>query len=119
MTSTSSVNTHEREITGSGRWREVAGPVSGCCLAWGDGRSIAGMSDSIFLLGDDGWLTEAHSTAYQAEAELQELLADNVHLLPGAQINRGNPRRWLPIKRQAGVPNREGGAAGGRLTSGC
>jgi hypothetical protein len=33
------------------------------------------MSESIFLLGDDGWLTEARSTAYQAEAELQELLA--------------------------------------------
>jgi hypothetical protein len=96
-------------MTGSGRCREVAGPVSGCCLAWRDGRSIAGMSDSIFLLGDDGWLTSARSTAHQAEAELQELLADNVHLLPGAQINRGNPRRWLPIKREAGVPNREGG----------
>jgi calcineurin-like phosphoesterase family protein len=53
--------------------------------AWpvGNWRSIAGMSDSIFLLGDDGSLTEAHSTAYQAEAELQALLAGNVHLLPG------------------------------------
>lgn len=48
--------------------------MPGCCLAWGDGCSIADMSDSIFLLGDDGWLTEAHSSAYQAEAELQELL---------------------------------------------
>ena len=67
------------------------------------------MSDAIFLLGDDDWLTEAHSSAHQAEAELQELLAGNVHLLAGAQINRGNPRRWLLIKREADVPNREGG----------
>jgi hypothetical protein len=37
------------------------------------------------------------------------LLEANVHLLPGAQINRENPRRWLLIKREAGVPNREGG----------
>ena len=44
-----------------------------------------------------------------AEAELQELLAGNIHLLPGAQINRDNPRRWLLIKREAGVPDREGG----------
>jgi hypothetical protein len=72
-------------------------------------RSIAGMSDSIFLLGDDGSMTEAHSTAYQAEAELQELLARHVDLIPGAQINRDDPRRWLLIRREAGVPNREGG----------
>jgi hypothetical protein len=68
------------------------------------------MSDSIFLVGDDGSLTEARSTAYSVEAELQKLLADNIHLLPGAQIDPGNPRRWLLIKREAGVPNHEGGA---------
>ncbi len=67
------------------------------------------MSDSIFLVGDDGSVTEAPSSVYNAEAELQELLAGNVQLLPGAQINRDNPRRWLLIKREAGVPNREGG----------
>jgi hypothetical protein len=33
------------------------------------------MSDSIFLVGDDGGLTEARGAAYGAEAELQELLA--------------------------------------------
>jgi hypothetical protein len=75
----------------------------------GIGRTIAGVSDSIFVVGDDGSLTEAPSAAYKAEAELQELLAANIHLLPGAQIDRDNPRRWLLIKREAGVPNREGG----------
>jgi hypothetical protein len=68
------------------------------------------MSDSIFLVSDDGSLTEAHSAVYQAEADLQELLADNIDLLPGTQINQDSPRRWLLIKREAGVPNREGGA---------
>ncbi len=67
------------------------------------------MSDSIFLVGDDGSVTEAPGAAYNAEAELQKLLAENVHLLPGAQINRDSPRRWLLRKREAGVPNREGG----------
>jgi hypothetical protein len=42
------------------------------------------MSDSIFLVSDDGSLTEATSSAYNVEAELQELLARNVDLLPGA-----------------------------------
>lgn len=69
------------------------------------------MSDSIFLVSDDGSLTEASSTAYDAEAELQKLLADNPHLLPGAQIDRDNPRRWLLVKREAGVPDREGGGS--------
>lgn len=68
------------------------------------------MCDSIFLVGKDGSLEEASSTAYDAEADLQALLAANVHLLPGAQINQESPRRWLLVKREAGVPNREGGA---------
>ena len=67
------------------------------------------MSDSIFLVNNDGSVTEAPGAPYNAEAELQELLAGNIHLLPGAQINRDNPRRWLLIKREAGVPDREGG----------
>jgi len=69
------------------------------------------MSDSIFLLGDDGVLTEVSNTPYDAEAELQELLAGHVDLLPGGQINRDSPRRWQLIKREAGVPNQEGGGA--------
>jgi len=69
------------------------------------------MSDSIFLLGDDGVLTEVSGAAYDAEAELQELLAGHVDLLPGAQINRDGPRRWLLVKREAGIPNQEGGGA--------
>jgi len=69
------------------------------------------MSDSIFLLGDDGVLTEVSSAPYEAEAELQELLAGHVDLLPGTQINRDSPRRWLLVKREAGIPNQEGGGA--------
>jgi hypothetical protein len=67
------------------------------------------MSDSIFLIGDDGAVTEARSAAYSLEAELQKLLADNIDLLPGAQIDPDNPRRWLLITREAGVPDHEGG----------
>jgi hypothetical protein len=72
-------------------------------------RTIAGMSDSIFLVGPDGSLTEALSAGFSTEAELQKLLAEHIHLLPGAQMNQGDPRRWLLIKREAGVPDREGG----------
>jgi hypothetical protein len=67
------------------------------------------MPDSIFLVGHDGSLTEALGTRYEAEADLQELLAAHPDLLPGAQINQDNPRRWLLVKREAGVPDHEGG----------
>ena len=71
--------------------------------------TIAGMSDSIFLVGDDGSLTEACCTPYDAEAELQKLLADNTHLLPGAQIDRN---KSAPLAAgQAGIPDREGGGS--------
>ncbi len=67
------------------------------------------MSDSIFLLRPDRGLVEAAQTPFILESELQELLADHVELIPGAQIDRSNPRRWQLIKREAGVPNEEGG----------
>jgi len=69
------------------------------------------MSDSIFLLGDAGVLTEVSSTPYDAEADLQELLADHVDLLPGTPISRDSPRRWLLVKREAGIPDQEGGGS--------
>jgi hypothetical protein len=67
------------------------------------------MPDSIFLVGHDGSLTEALGTRYEAEADLQELLAAHPDLLPGAQINQQSPRRWLLVKREAGVPEHDGG----------
>ena len=57
------------------------------------------MSDSIFLLGADGVLTEVASSPYGSEADLQKLLADHVHLLPGAQINP--LRRYIARSRWA------------------
>jgi hypothetical protein len=67
------------------------------------------VSDSIFLIGSDGTLVEAKQEQYALERELQELLADHVELLPGGQIDRSEPRRWQLVKREAGVPNEEGG----------
>ena len=87
------------------------------------------MSDSIFLVGDDGSLIEARSAAYIVEAELQKLLADNIHLPPGAQISPDNPRRWkntlqfadtwvrltaVGLKEPAGASTRDPADAAGR-----
>jgi hypothetical protein len=41
---------------------------------------------------------------------LQELLAKYPNLLAGDQMDRSSPRRWLPVKRETGVPSEERGA---------
>jgi hypothetical protein len=46
--------------------------------------------------------------AYDWEALLQEWLARYPHLLVGGQIDPAQPRRWLPITREASVPSEEG-----------
>jgi hypothetical protein len=66
--------------------------------------------DSIWIQDADGSLKEATNAPYDLESKLQELLAHNEQLLPGAQIDPDNPKRFLLVKREAGVPRREGGS---------
>ncbi|HEY65961.1 MAG TPA: hypothetical protein G4O02_15470, partial [Caldilineae bacterium] len=59
----------------------------------------------IFLVDRDGEaLTELEETGYVREAVLQGLLARYPDLLPGDQIDPENPRRWLLVGRELGVP---------------
>jgi hypothetical protein len=67
------------------------------------------MTDSIHLLRPDGELVEVTVSPYEAEAHLQQLLANYPSLLPGAQISPRDPRRWRLIRREAGIPRQEGG----------
>lgn len=69
------------------------------------------MDDAIHLLQPDGSLREVHVAPYDFEKDLQRLLADHPNLLPGAQIDPASPRRWLLIKREAGVPKEQGGGS--------
>ncbi|RQD81830.1 MAG: hypothetical protein D5R96_06405 [Methanocalculus sp. MSAO_Arc2] len=48
-------------------------------------------------------------TPYDSEDLLQQLLQDYPALLTGDQINREQPRKWLLITREMGVPDTEGG----------
>ncbi|MHB1594481.1 MAG: hypothetical protein ACYCO9_03555 [Streptosporangiaceae bacterium] len=67
------------------------------------------MADSIYLTGADGVLTPVVSSGYATEHDLQKLLADNLHLLEGVGIGPEGTGRWLLVKREAGIPNRDGG----------
>ncbi len=48
---------------------------------------------------------------YDAEHVLQELLAHYPDLLAGEQMRPREPRRWLLIGREAGIPDTDGGPA--------
>ncbi len=65
----------------------------------------------IFLIDDDGKdgknvkvREEMVETPYESEEILQRLLVLKPDLLPPDQINPENPRRWLFVKREIGVP---------------
>ncbi len=68
------------------------------------------MEAGVFLLQGDNTLVRMTERPYQAESLLQVLLADHPDLLAGDQIDPSDPRRWILLAREAGVPATLGGA---------
>lgn len=66
------------------------------------------MNDQIFLL-DDNNLSELRESSFANEVQFQELLQKHPNLLAGSQINPDNPRKWILISREAGIPNEDNG----------
>ena len=69
------------------------------------------MSDPMFVRPDDGPLVELHPEGYLTEAELQALVAQFPDLLPAAGINSADPRRFVLVRREAGLSDSEQGGA--------
>jgi len=67
------------------------------------------MSSGIFLIQNSGDLVEMKEQPYDTEDVLQELLAKYPNLLAGDQMDGAEPRRWLVISREMGVPSEEEG----------
>jgi len=60
----------------------------------------------IFLIDDEGKnIKEMVETPYKTEDVLQRLLVLKPDLLPGNQLNPENPRRWILVKQEMGVPD--------------
>src|SRR3989442_508271 len=80
------------------------------CWRRGHGRGSRSMSEAkIFLLSDgDENVVPMPAPPYATEDVLQPLLARYPALLPGDQIDPENPRRWLLVSREMGVPGDEG-----------
>jgi hypothetical protein len=65
---------------------------------------------SIFLLQGQTGLVEMTQQPYESEGLLQQLLATHPSILAGDQFNGPEPKRWLLIDREAGVPEQADGA---------
>lgn len=68
------------------------------------------MSGQIFLVDKDGSLVEMSEQGYPREARLQELLAKHPELLAGEQMDQQEPRRWVLVRREMGVPDAQDAA---------
>ncbi len=75
------------------------------------------MSDPIYLLGQEDELTRVERTVYKTESELQRLIDRHPELIPGGAIDDANPRRWLVLRSEAGIPTKKVAVTGGLLTT--
>jgi hypothetical protein len=66
------------------------------------------MSEAIYIQHGQE-LTRMELTTYNCEDDFQTILESYSDLLAGDQVNPDSPRRWLLIKREAGIPCEEGG----------
>ena len=67
------------------------------------------MLDQIFLLNENKKLIELNESEFINEDQFQSLLASYPNLISGSQINPDNPRKWILISREVGIPGEEGG----------
>jgi len=67
------------------------------------------VSGVIYQIRDKGELVVMREHAYDTEDLLQGYLADHPDLLAGDQIGDVEPRRWLLISREMGLPSEDGG----------
>ena len=62
------------------------------------------MAERIYVMRTNKIIEPLEETAFDKEATLQELIAEHPELLDGEQMRPGNPRRWLLVGREIGVP---------------
>jgi hypothetical protein len=68
------------------------------------------MAENLFLLGKDNSLKVMEQTGFISEDVFQEILARFPALLTDSNFGEAAPRRWMLVRREAGIADREGGA---------
>lgn len=66
------------------------------------------MGEAIYIKHGQN-LTRLELTDHSCEDDFQKLIEDHPDLLAGDQVDPASPRRWLLLKREAGVPSEQGG----------
>ena len=66
------------------------------------------MGSGIFLIENEE-LVEMQDEPYDLEVVLQHLLAEYPDLLPGDQLDRTNPRKWILVAREVSLRSEEAG----------
>jgi hypothetical protein len=69
------------------------------------------MAESLFLLTGDRHLTRMKPAGFDAEDIFQDLLARFPELLTDDPLGEESPRRWVLVRREAGIPDREEGSS--------
>lgn len=62
------------------------------------------MAERIYIKHDKGGLEPLEEMRFSTENDLQTLIAEHPELLDGTQIRPEDPRRWLLITREKGIP---------------
>ena len=68
------------------------------------------MTGKIYLIQSNNTLQALSQQPYPNEDLFQSLLEQYPDLLAGDQMDEANPRRWLLVAREVGVPGEEGGS---------
>ena len=66
------------------------------------------MSDRIYVRAAGGKMEELEAQPFDSEDAIQRLIAEHPDLIGGGRIRPRDPRRWLLIKREQGVPDTPG-----------
>lgn len=61
---------------------------------------------NVFHIDKNNNLTPLQEKKYEKEAHLQELIAEHPEILAGEQINPDEPRRWILVRREMGIPDK-------------
>lgn len=65
---------------------------------------------TIFHIDENNNTVKLHEIKYESEDLLQRLVEQHPDILAGEQIDPENPRKWILISREMGVPGHEGGS---------
>ena len=66
--------------------------------------------ERIYLLNEEQELELLYGTPFAQEDDLQRLIERHPELIDGEQIDPANPRRWILVAREVGIPDAPGAA---------